>query len=419
MGLSMKLILFGIVSLSFAKAEVLCEKASECPENVGQVLIYESGASKACTGFLIKEDIVATNLHCVPEALKTVGASCARIIKIQFPGQKAAELDQNECEKVLFLSAPLQNNSLNVDLALFKFKKSFGRKVFKISQEGFPFDSEYTLFKIDPDNKGGILKKISCLPKPHSLLNPYYVSEKSPIINLNPCVAVKGNSGSPILSRDGLVRGMLSSGGGLGIKEPGQEMNTIFGSNFSCVNLAFLGYPSQNLSACEVVVDAKNEKKLAQQMLESENNKLIKLVEEKLQFDKRFKNSDMRLFQWNMVSEGKEENTTKKVNNQGDYAIRDIVFLLKPKCIAMKNIPADLFRKKFKSGFFELFFELPEFVAKQKVGSKLELMAELNEKNTKFKIRVSAQELFNGELVRFDVEKGDQTKTIWDLGYCE
>jgi hypothetical protein len=212
---------------------------------------------------------------------------------------------------------------------------------------------------------------------------------------------------------------MLSSGGGLGVKDPGQEMNTIFGSNFSCVNLAFLGYPSQNLSACEVVVDAKNEKKLAQQMVENENAKLLKLVEEKLQFEKRFKNSDMRLFQWNMMSEAKEENRSKKVDSQGDYAIREIVFFLKPKCIAMKNIPAEMLRKKLKSGFFEMTFDLPEFVAKQKVGSKLELAAELNEQNSKFKIRVSAQDLFNSELVRFDVDKLESTKTSWDLSHCD
>lgn len=412
----------GIIILSMAclaLADVFCEKPSDCPENVGQVIILETGANKVCTGFLVKEDIMATNLHCVPESLKTVGASCAKQIKIQFPGQKMQDVDLNECDKVLFLSAPLQNNSLNVDLALFKFKKSFGRKSFKISQEGFPFESEYTLFKIDPDNKGGLLKKITCAPKPHSILNPYFVTEKSPIINLNPCVAVKGNSGSPILSRDGYVRGMLSSGGGLGVKDPGQEMNTIFGSNFSCVNLAFLGYPSQNLSACEVVVDAKNEKKLAQQMVENENTKLLKLVEEKLQFEKRFKNSDMRLFQWNMMSEAKEDNHSKKVDSQGEYAIREIVFSLKPKCIAMKNIPAELFRRKLKSGFFEMTFDLPEFVAKQKVGSKLELAAELNERNSKFKVRVSAQDLFNGELVRFDVDKLESTKTTWDLSHCE
>lgn len=412
----------GFIFLCFASisfADVFCEKASDCPENVGQVIIVESGASKVCTGFLIKEDIMATNLHCVPESLKTIGASCAKQIKIQFPGQKMQDADLNECDKVLFLSAPLQNNSLNVDLALFKFKKSFGRKIFKISQDGFPFDSEYILFKIDPDSKGGLLKRITCLPKPHSILNPYFVTEKSPIINLNPCVAVKGNSGSPILSRDGYVRGMLSSGGGLGIKDPGQEMNTIFGSNFSCVNLAFLGYPSQNLSACEVVIDAKNEKKLAQQMVENENAKLLKLVEEKLQFEKRFKNSDMRLFQWNMVSEVKEENHSKKVDSQGDYTIREMIFSLKPKCIAMKNIPADLFRKKLKSGIFEMSFDLPDFVAKQKVGSKLELAAELNERNSKYKVRVSAQDLFNNELVRFDVERLELNKATWELNHCE
>lgn len=419
MELSMKFIILLFAVSSFVKAEVLCEKASDCPENVGQVLIYESSASKVCTGFLIKEDVLATNLHCVPDVIKTVGASCAKLIKVQFPGQKMQEVDQNECEKVLFLSAPLQNNSLNVDLALFKFKKSFGRKIFKISQEGFPFDMEYTLFKIDPDAKGGILKKINCFPKPNSILNPYYVTEKSPIINLNPCVAVKGNSGSPILSKEGYVRGMLSSGGGIGVKDSGQEMNTIFGSNFSCVNLAFLGYPSQNLSACEVVIDSKNEKKLVQQMVESENTKLIKLVEEKLQFEKRFKNSDMRLFQWNMMSEGKDENHAKKVDSQGDYAIREILFSLKPKCIAMKNIPADLFRKKLKSGFFEIAFDLPEFVAKQKVGSKLELAAELSERNTRYKIRVSAQDLFNNEQVRFDVEKLESAKENWNLATCD
>lgn len=411
------ILIFSLIAAS-ALGDVVCEKASECPEHVGQVIINDNGF-KVCTGFLIKEDVVATNLHCVPESLKTVGSVCSKIIKIQFPGQKSAEVESNECDKVLFLSAPLQNNSLNVDLALFKFKKNFGRKVFRVSQEGFPFNAEYDLYKIDPVAKGGILKKITCPPKPHSILNPYFISEKSPIVNFNPCVAVKGNSGSPILSKEGFVRGMLSSGGGLGVKDPNQEMNTVFGSNFSCVNLSFLGYPSQNLSACEVIVDEKNEKKLAQQMMDTENSKLIKTVEEKLQFEKRFKDSDMRLFQWNLVSESKEENKNKKPDSQGEYFIREVLFLLKPKCIAMKNIPAEILRKKLKSGFFEITFDLPEFAAKQKVGSKLELAADLSEKNIKYKTKVSAQELFNSDRVRFEVERSDLSKFSWDLNHCE
>lgn len=414
----MKKILFLSLLTIATRADVICEKASECPENVGQVIISDNGF-KVCTGFLIKEDVVATNLHCVPEALKTAGAGCSKIIKIQFPGQKSAEVESNECDKVLFLSAPLQNNSLNVDLALFKFKKSFGRKVLRVSQEGFPFKSEYDLYKIDPIPKGGVLKKISCLPKPNSILNPYFTTEKSPIVNFNPCVAVKGNSGSPILSKEGFVRGMLSSGGGLGVKDPNQEMNTVFGSNFSCVNLSFLGYPSQNLSACEVQIDEKNEKKLAQQMIDSENSKLIKTVEERLQFEKRFKDSDMRLFQWNLVSESREEDKNKKADSQGEYFIREMLFMLKPKCIAMKNIPAEILRKKFKNGFFEISFDLPEFAAKQKVGSKLELAADLSEKNINYRTKVSAQELFNSDRVRFEVERSDLSKFSWDLNHCE
>ena len=417
----MKLGLLLLFLTILVKAQLICENTNECPESVGQLKIKDDNNKyKVCTGFLVKEDVVATNLHCIPDSLQKMGASCSQNIKISFPNSHKDKPEANECDKVLFLSAPLHQNKLNVDLALLKFKKAFNGKVLKISQDGFPFNTSYNIYKIDPTTTGGILKKINCLPKPNTVLNPYYVAESSPIINLNPCVAVSGNSGSPILSLDGYVRGMLSSGGGIGVKDIKQEMNTIFGSNFSCVDFSMLGYPSRNLSSCDTSINPENENKLAKDIYDKANTKLLKLVEEKLQFEKRFMNSEMRVFKWNLISNEKNINKDHKVNSQGEYIVREIHFSLEPKCISFKSVPLDFIRKKVNdSNQIVLSFELPEFVAKNKIAEKLDMNFEISESNKRLNVRAPMKDFLNNQSVRFDVEGSAKADSRWELPVCE
>ncbi len=413
-------------------AELSCENINDCHESVGQLRIRESnGQFKVCTGFLVKDNVVATNLHCLPDNLKQIGTSCSKVISFAFPENKLVlmssdKAETNDCDKVVLITAPLFENGLNVDLALLKFERSFQRKVLRISQSGFPFQSKFQIYKIDPTEKGGVQKKITCLPKPKTLLNPYYVTEKSPIINLNPCVAIKGNSGSPILSEDGLVRGMLSSGGGFGLKKEMQEMNTVFGSNFSCVDLGILGYPSMNLSSCDLPINPENEKKLASELYAKENMKLMKLVEEKLQYEKRFKNSEMRLFNWSLISKEpvKENDHHHSTNTKGDYLVKEIIFKLAPKCVFFSGNPIGILRKKIKdSNLIGVSFELPEFIAKQKIGSQLDFSAEVIEKSLTYKVNIPVAEFFNENLIKFDVEIQNSLQTVqrekWELKACD
>ena len=73
--LAISLSSFAAFSSSFDKAleqySVTCEKENDCPESLVRVMVgieKEDGSYRVggCTGFLISEDIVVTNAHCVP-----------------------------------------------------------------------------------------------------------------------------------------------------------------------------------------------------------------------------------------------------------------------------------------------------------------------------------------------------------------
>ena len=309
------LLFFAMVILSWdnalaegsAQTKVYCEYPDDCPPAINQ-LQYQG---KRCTAFLVARDLVATNLHCLPETMNKEKQGCEGMDFV-FPKSKNHEAEVLKCKTIEFLSEPLEPNSVNVDLAILRTQTTTNREPLNFSQEGFQDEKEYTIYKINPNSEtgGGVVIKSNCQAIQNSVVNPYFSSDKSPIVNFIPCQVIPGNSGSPILSSSNEVRGIIhsTSDGKLHtlFNEPQKSAETkiftAFGTSFSCVHLDLFSYPRYNHSACHIKINNQSARQLEKSKNDELSEKINKQVKEEfVKFTeklKTLKNEKMYLLQW-------------------------------------------------------------------------------------------------------------------------
>ncbi|HWU43356.1 MAG TPA: trypsin-like peptidase domain-containing protein, partial [Bdellovibrio sp.] len=220
---------------SNARYKVICEKPEDCPSNVAGVL---SDKENVCTGVLVKEDVLATNLHCLPQKLRKEGASCKGHLSFSFPENKNEPEEFAECDQVLSISSELKDTPLTPDYAFLKLRSKVSRKPATISTQGIVNNETMTIYKVDPHEDIGVLRKVTCKAAQGSMLNPLFLKAQSSVISLVPCDIVSGNSGSPIFSADNEVKAIINSKG-LPDDMPvnADRFDVAFASNFSCLNI--------------------------------------------------------------------------------------------------------------------------------------------------------------------------------------
>ncbi|MFM6927962.1 MAG: trypsin-like serine peptidase [Bdellovibrio sp.] len=247
---------FLILSQSVGVAKVIynvaCESLENCP---GFVAGLAADGQSVCTSVLVGSDLVATNLHCLPEDIRKDGASCAGRISFFFPATKNLSAETFECDKVKAVSGPLKDMALTPDWAFLKLSQTVSRPKVPINTSGFSDGERITIFKIDPSaaNDGtGTLKKVTCPVVQKTLANPFFLNAKSPMVSLLPCSIVKGNSGSPLLTENLELKGVLNSVGSpadVALKKaPFSQVG--FGSNFSCLNIPDIAQGSNPELGC-------------------------------------------------------------------------------------------------------------------------------------------------------------------------
>jgi V8-like Glu-specific endopeptidase len=288
-------------------AHVYCEYPDDCPPAINQ-LQYKN---KRCTAFLVARDLIATNLHCLPDEMNKERQSCEGIDFV-FPKSKNHEPETLKCKTIEFLSEPLEKNSVNVDLAILRTHSNTNREALNFSQDGFQDEKDYAIYKIDPnsDTGGGVVVKSTCQAIQNAVINPYFSSDKSPIVNFIPCRVIPGNSGSPIMSSNNEVRGIIhsSSDGKLSDlfadqhRKMDKKIYSAFGTSFACVHLDLFSYPRYNHSACHIKINKDSARQLEKKKNDEISDQINKKVREEFnKFTeklKTLKNDKMYLLQW-------------------------------------------------------------------------------------------------------------------------
>ncbi|WP_413560530.1 trypsin-like serine peptidase [Bdellovibrio sp. HCB209] len=406
------LVIFSILILIQGVAEaksvykVTCESLENCPEPV--VGINTDGKS-VCTGVLVSDDIVATNLHCIPEDIRQNEASCDGRLTVTFPASRNREEAYGDCERIKAVSPPLKDTPLTPDWAFFKLKSRAPRMHAPISTEGFSDSEMITIYKIDPTEQGtGILKKISCPAIQNSLANPFFTGVKSPVVSLVPCASIKGNSGSPLMNSNLEVKGVLNSSGtatDVNLKRA-PFSHVSFGSNFACLNIPGLAVASSPSPECGKAVDAASIRTASANLISRFTDPLMKSFNADVnkEMDKIHAQSKFVVL-WDVDQKNRAFDGVQTKVSEVTY---------KPSCINFKKGPMRTKQGKLQTGTVTYNLDYLEWGLEIHLDNSGRPRAELVPKKTQSTLQFSPAHLTQGQPVAF--KHAGQSYT---LPFCE
>lgn len=336
---------------SFASA-IKCEDQRDCPSWVGAVVSINS----ICTGFLVASDILATNLHCLPEEIRKEGASCLNVMQVMFPETFSFKASTVKCEQVLKVSSPPQDPThLRQDFAFLKLSEKVDRYLPSLSQVGILDNHVYTLYKMDPekDSGGATVRKLNCVARQNSVLNPYFVEDRSPLVLFSPCAVMKGNSGSPIVGAGNQIHGILSSLTSLPVDVPlsakvknKKELVMAQGTNLSCIEFDKIGLGNKH-SKCEVKIDLETRVRLSKEMVQRQVDRALKELKLRIEED---------ITKFNLVKDPKfvwQIKTQTEFSSDEDSGLILHIYY-QPKCYIPKSFVKQIVSEKEKNLSFQL-----------------------------------------------------------------
>jgi V8-like Glu-specific endopeptidase len=229
-------------------ATVDCAPGATCSPSVGLLSFTTPNDASQCTASLVAPDIIATNGHCVPEDMRQAGASCEGRAWMNFVKSSNPDFEtQLECESVLFVEKQKYASvSETPDYAFFRLKKASRRPFNRISRAGFADGEEITFEHVDPVKAEGkvygVQKAIQCRAIQHSMLSISFTHNLAPVGLFEDCKVIFGNSGSPLIGRDGTIRGVMHAKPGVTEQSLKAKKITLtealtehgFGTNYAC-----------------------------------------------------------------------------------------------------------------------------------------------------------------------------------------
>jgi V8-like Glu-specific endopeptidase len=297
----------------FPNVRLACAQSS-CPNSVGMLLgKLPDRSNYGCTSFVVGENVMATNDHCIPDDLQA-GDSCSSRIEVTF-----TDSQKTKCQKIIWRSNDHKSGKMSLDMAYFSVSGNSGRTPLPINKDGLDNNQEVTVYKVDPPTNGrnGTLVADKCRVAQGTFIYPYLKTKDSAAFVLlkdkgswdglsGSCNIIGGNSGSPILDSSGAVRGVLHEGTSGSSSEdtlssllfgkrnlPGFQ-NFAIAVNTSCIP-DYNNLSGATPNSCNVLHDPSIDAKERTTNDETEKNKLMATAYEKA-------NSDMQkvypMFKW-------------------------------------------------------------------------------------------------------------------------
>lgn len=268
---------------------VSCEKPMECPGYMAMLVAEWKDDlgyyNTRCSSFLIGDDVLATNAHCIPDDLKE-GDSCVDRIYALFPKSKGKTGQKIGCGRILSI---LRDEDLGYDYAFLKLSEKTGREIPEVDQGERLIGKDVKIWKIDPrESNYGLVRMVTCKPIDDSL-NSFesFRTLYPPRFSYTECENLNGNSGSPVLNGDGKVIGINQSRWRDYTPEdeffkdliPDGHLELIsFGTNFGCLCKKEEGYTfncENTPKSCRYVRDGLEKEEIFEQILREKAKMLL------------------------------------------------------------------------------------------------------------------------------------------------
>ncbi|MBN2695861.1 trypsin-like serine protease, partial [bacterium] len=186
-------------------------ECKNCPENIALMVAYGENEISFCTAFLAEKNLIATNSHCIPDWIDKK-KSLSEQIRFFFPKTGKFEKETISAEKIVLSFNTTESPSITKnDIAVISIAKKTKREPLKLDNSGFFENEKIILWStelIKGQNRAKLIKK-NCKVIYNSVLSPIGFSQNSPHVTIAGCEIKHGYSGSPIISSENRVKGIL------------------------------------------------------------------------------------------------------------------------------------------------------------------------------------------------------------------
>ena len=182
-----------------ASMGMICQE-SECPGFIAHIRVNEENH---CTGFLISENRVMTNAHC----LKDVEGDYCQNVTAFF--QSHGKTVRARCERVIDRVLSLEELWNSSDYAVFEVDKVSSEQPVAFENSGVSHLEHLTVYSTRIDQDSIKIVRNGCTALHSTILAPMLDSPHSNTLIMKNCDILPGDFGSPILRENGTLAGIL------------------------------------------------------------------------------------------------------------------------------------------------------------------------------------------------------------------
>jgi hypothetical protein len=193
-----------------------CADRASCPSAVGMLVNDDDEAAEPerCTATLIARDRALTAIHCLSSSDRRAGAACPHTW-LSFPETADAPAEWAACERILIVRGVVNADGLHQEHAVLQLARAVDRSSLAIDPRPIEPNSIVEVVSITPHPIYGTTHELStrlCRAMDPRPAVAALGAEAAQVGWLANCRIAPGNSGSPVLDREGRIRGMVHGG---------------------------------------------------------------------------------------------------------------------------------------------------------------------------------------------------------------